>query len=537
MIKKLFSNQAKSVTGAAMILAVASFASRVIGVLRDRLFAHLFGAGDMLDIYYASFRIPDLIYNLIIVGAVSAGFIPVFAALYNKNKEDAWRVTSSVMNILGITLIALCGALAIATPKLAPYLVPGFSGAKLSATIQLTRILFLSPMLLGLSSVVGSVLQSLKSFAVYALSPILYNLGIMFGALVFVPRFGIIGLAYGVILGAFLHLAIQLPTLFTLGFRYSPALLWRDPSVREIALATLPRTLGLAITQINLVVITSIASTLGSGSIAIFTLANNLQYFPVGIIGISFALAAFPTLASLSAAGEKEAMGRELGSTLRQIIFFLLPIMMIFILLRAQIVRSALGTGRFDWTATIATADALAVFALSLLPQCLVPVLVRTFYALHDTWTPFAIGIATEATTIVLSILLKDSLHVTGLALAFSAAMFVQMTLLLIFIRPKLGPFTGPTWIQTAFKLSIATGLMALTIQAVKLPLSNFVDMTKFWGIFLQGAAASVAGLGLYIALCALFQIEELRHVKDSLAKRWLHLRGLEVDVQEIERM
>ena len=277
MIRKLFSSQIKSITGAAILLGSASFVSRLIGVLRDRIFAHQFGAGPTLDAYYAAFRIPDLVYNLLVVGALSAGFIPVFIKVYEKSKSKSWEVTNSIINILGVGLITLCIILFIFTPQIIPLLVPGFSGEKLDLTITLTRIMFFSPILLGISSVVSGVLQATKSFFVYALTPIMYNLGIIVGALIFFPIFGEIGLAFGVILGALLHLLIQLPTFFKHGYRYKFVFNIKDIFVREIAKLMIPRTLGLATSQLHILVITYLASTLTEGSLTVFNFATNLQ--------------------------------------------------------------------------------------------------------------------------------------------------------------------------------------------------------------------------------------------------------------------
>lgn len=533
MIQKFFSNQSKTITGAALLLGTASALSRIVGIARDHVFANLFGAGDALDVYYASFRIPDLIYNLIIVGALAAGFIPVFTRLYAKETKAAWEVANSIINLLGLLLLLSCGILFLLTPRLLPWLVPGFPLQKIQQAVLLTRILFLSPIILGLSGIAGSILQSRKAFAMYALSPIFYNLGIIVGAVVFVPIFGLVGLAYGVILGASLHLAIQLPSLFVLGFRYRPIARLRDPAVREIALLMIPRTLGLAASQLNLTVITIIASTLGSGSIAIFTLANNLQSFPIGIIGISFAIAAFPTLATFFADGQIEAIATEVSATARQILFFILPITVVFVLLRAQLVRVALGSGKFDWPATIATSNALAFFALSLFAQCLIPLLIRTFYALHNTWTPFILGLIAEFTNLAVSLLLKDRLGIVGLALAFSLAMLVQTLLLWLCLRRRLGSLQERKLVRTLGKMTVAIIPMILATQLLKYPLAAIVNMNRFWGIFTQGVLAGGAGLTFYFLICAWLRVEEMERLKESLTKRWLKFRQVPGEIPQ----
>lgn len=540
MIKKILSSQSNSITGAAVVLGLASFVSRLIGIVRDRLFAHHFGAGDVLDAYYAAFRIPDLVYNLIIVGALSAGFIPIFLKILKSKNETgnedaskklAWQVTNSIINTLGLILIITCGLLFVFTPQLMKFVVPGFENEKMQMTITLTRIMFLSPILLGISGIASSVLQSFKNFLIYSLTPIMYNLGIIIGVIFFVPIWGINGLAYGVILGALLHLAIQTPSLYHHGFRYQALFLWKNKYVREIGKLMIPRTLGMAVSQINLLVITILASTLTAGSIAIFNLANNLQYFPIGLIGISFAIAAFPTLAKFVAEDNKKEMVNQLSSTIRQILFFIIPITIVFLLLRAQIVRVVLGSGEFDWSDTILTANTLAFFSLSLFAQCLIPLLARAFYALHNTWTPFFVGIISAIVNVVAVLYFKQILGVSGLALGFTLAMIIQMSLLWILLRKNLGTLHESRIIISLYKISLASIVMAIIIQALKIPLSNIVDMTKFWGILTQGFVAGGVGLLVYMFICWILKLEEMHRFFGSLKRRWLKLTNVQGEI------
>ena len=331
MFKRLFNGEINSITVAALLVGGSSLLSRLLGIFRDRILAGQFGAGDTLDIYYAAFRIPDLIFNLLVLGALSAGFIPIFTSLIKGpvekiksmlggDHDEAWLLASNILNILSFGLFILCGLGVIFAPQIMHLITPGFSKEKMDLTVGLSRIMFLSPIFLGISSVFGGILQSFKRFFVYSLSPIFYNVGIIIGALYFVPRWGIYGLAWGVVLGAFFHMIVQLPTLFSLGFKYKPIFDWRDKNARAIGKMMLPRTMSLATTQINLLVTTGFASVLAGGSLAIFNLANNLQSFAIGIFGVSFAIAAFPTLARL--AFEKEKLAASYSATLRKILFF-----------------------------------------------------------------------------------------------------------------------------------------------------------------------------------------------------------------------
>jgi putative peptidoglycan lipid II flippase len=534
VIKRLLNSTTQSITGAAIILGSASFLSRIMGVIRDRMFAHLFGAGNVLDAYYAAFRIPDLVYNLLIVGALSAGFIPVFMELLEKDKKQAWRVTNSILNILSILLILVCAILFVYTEALTDILVPGFSSEQLALTVTLTRIMFLSPILLGISSLVSGVIQSFKSFFIYALTPIMYNLGIIIGAWFLVPLFGPKGLAYGVILGALLHLIIQLPKLLNHGFLYMPIIEWRNPSVRRIGALMIPRTLGLATNHLMLIAVTAIASTLAVGSITVFNFANNLQFFAVGVVGVSFAVAAFPTFSQFAARGEIELLVTHLGKTVRQILFFVLPLTLIFLLLRAQIVRVVLGSGAFGWEATIATADTLAFFSLSLFAQASIPLLVRAFYAIQDTWTPFLTSLIATFATIAGALYYKDIYGVAGIALAFSLAMILQLIILWIVLRAKIGTLHEGKLIQSLQIMSVASIAMAVTLQLIKIPLAGIVDMTRFWGILTQGFVAGIAGLLIYAGVCYVLKLEEMHTFKNSMQRRFLKLENKQFHVEDV---
>ncbi|MEK7084101.1 MAG: murein biosynthesis integral membrane protein MurJ, partial [Patescibacteria group bacterium] len=486
-----------------------------------------------LDAYYAAFRIPDTLFTLLIVGALSAGFIPIFTELWRKDKQDAWAMANGVMNILGVLLIIASAGFFFLMPWLTDVMAPGFDEEKRALAVSLGRIMLLSPILLGISSVVGGVLQSMKSFFFYSLSPILYNIGIIIGAVLLVPVFGGAGLAYGVIIGAFLHLVIQLPAMRAYGWHYQWMLPWKHPGIRELSRLTVGRTLGLAAFQINAIAITVIASLLPAGSLAIFHFANNLGSVPVGIFGISFAIAAFPTLSEAATEATRETFIAHLIATIRQILFFILPVTILFLLLRAQIVRVVLGTGRFDWHATIATADTLAFFSLSLFAQWLIPLLARGFYALKDTWTPFLASAVSMIISVGASIIFKNMFGVVGLSMAFSLAMILQLSVLWIALRSRLGTLNESLLLPSLYKMTIAALAMSIVVQAAKTPLAAVVDMTKFWGVFVQGAAAGGIGILLYGGICYILRLEEMIHLKASMKRRWLKLWNVQEEIRE----
>ncbi len=532
MIKQLISSQSKTITGAAIIIGSASFLSRLIGVARDRVFAHIFGASTTLDAYYAAFRIPDLVYNLLIVGALSAGFIPIFTKLFSKDKSAGWLLTNRIINIICLSLIIVTLILYIYTPTLVTLIAPGFDPATITKTISLTRIMLLSPIILGLSGIISGVLQSLRSFFIYSLSPILYNIGIIFGAIFLVPIYGVDALGFGVVIGALLHLLVQLPSTIHHGYRYRLSFGWRDKNVRKIFHLMLPRTIGLATVQINILIMTMLASTTREGGITIFNFANNLQYFPIGIIGVSYAIAAFPALSAIATNVQMNEKFREyISDTTRQILFFIIPLTIIFLLLRAQIVRIVFGSGAFDWSATISTADALAFFTLSMFAQAISPLLIRAFFALEDTITPLFIGILSTIVTIISAVYFRQYLGISGLALGFSIGAITQLTLLWLSLRHKIGSIYEYRSLRSLYKISIAGMFMAVIVQLIKLPIAIIVDMTKFWGIFSQGLIAGGLGLITYFGICSLLGLEELHRFKDSMEKRFLKIKKVEGDI------
>ncbi|NCU42113.1 MAG: murein biosynthesis integral membrane protein MurJ, partial [Candidatus Moranbacteria bacterium] len=345
-----------TVAGAALLLAIAGLLSRLLGLIRDRILASMFGAGDILDIYYASFRIPDFLYGVLVLGALSAAFIPVFTKVYTKESpQNAWKLTSDFL-ILLVGAIGIIGFFAMLFMPILIYgIAPGFEGEKREMAILFSRIMLLSPILLGASAVFGGVLIARKSFLAYSLAPIFYNIGIIFGALVLVDIWGLPGLAWGVVIGAFMHFCIQMPATFRSGYVFSlpKEFPWKNKQVKKILLLMLPQVFSVASGQINFWIITIFASLMASGSLAVFNLANNLQSIPLALVGVSFAVAVFPKLSQLASDGDMKEFSEVFLKTLRRILYFVIPATVFLILLRAQIVRVVLGGGIFDWKDTV----------------------------------------------------------------------------------------------------------------------------------------------------------------------------------------
>lgn len=510
----------KSVVGAAVTIAAASFFSRLLGVFRDRILAGSFGAGDTLDIYYTAFRVPDLVYNLLIVGALSAGFIPTFIGARQRG-EDQWRLANAFLSVVLVGLMVAAIMAMVFMPQLAPLIAPGFDAEKTAEVARLSRIMFLSPILLGVSAVIGGVLQSYRQFFVYSLAPIFYNVGIIVGALFFVPYFGTTGLAWGVVLGALLHLMVQWPMAHGLGwnlrFRWEP----RHPGLRTIGEATLPRVVALGAAQLNVFVLTIIASYLSSGSVAVFNLAMNLNLMPVGLIGISYALAAFPTLSERAAAKDTEGFRTAFSESVRQVLFFILPAAVFIVLLRAQLVRAVLGSGAFDWADTILTFETLQWLAIGLFAQALTPLLVRSFYARHDSMTPLVVSVLGDMTTIFLAVQLMSEYGVQGLAMAFSAGVIVQTVGLWLSLHWYVGDLDERATLHSLWKFTIACGVAAVVLQGVKTGVGAFVGTETFSDVALQGGLAGISGLLTYGAVLAILRSSELETFLMAVRRRF----------------
>ncbi|HHE45967.1 MAG TPA: murein biosynthesis integral membrane protein MurJ [Candidatus Moranbacteria bacterium] len=529
MIRKIIKNNfinshiSNSVASAAFLITVAGLVSRILGLFRDRLLASTFGAGDVLDAYYAAFRIPDLIYNLLILGALSAAFVPVFAGLIGRHKKtEAWELANGILNLAMLAIIILSLFLYFFTPQLMKLIAPGFSSEKMSLAVRLTQVMFLSPLFLGISGIFSGVLISFKRFLIYSLAPIFYNGGIIVGILVFVKIWGPVGLAWGVVLGAFLHMIIQYPAVRQTGFKYH-WLFWehlKNRNVRKVFTLMIPRTMGIMVNQVNLLVITIFASLLASGSLAVFSFAQNLQSVPLGIIGISFAIAVFPTLSSLFANKKKTVFIKAFSQTFRQVLFFVIPLSVFILLLRAQIVRVILGAGKFDWEDTVLTFQCLGIFSLSLFAQSVVPLLARTFYAMHNTKTPFYIALASEAVNILTVVLLIGKYKILSLAMAFSLASLVQMLLLLFFLHLKLNTLDDRKIIISISKIILATFFAGVVAQISKYLVSSVVNLNKFWGVFTQLSVSIILGGAVFLVVCQLIKAEEFMDFRKSLSKK-----------------
>ncbi len=427
-VKQLFGGYTGKIYQAGAILAFFSLASRLVGLWRDRILAGQFGVSTTLDIYYSAFKIPDFIFNLIVLGAVSSAFIPIFIEKYRYDKINAWRLSQNFLSAVFSMVFAACILLFVFMRPLSFIFIPGFTGADRELAINLTRLMLLSPIIFSLSTVIGSILQALEKFWTYALAPIFYNIGIIIGAIYIVPFVGthgyhpVYGLGLGVILGALLHFLVQLPAVLHVGFRFGLVFNWADEGLRRIFKLMIPRTIGLGAYSIDSIVTNAIASTMTAGSIAMFNFANNLQFVPISVIGISMATAVFPSLSFHASGQEKSEFSRKLRDALKNTFLIVILLAIVIAIFSPIIVRILFGNGLFSGEGVQQTAAILSIFMIGVVAQSLVPIISRAFYAIQNTRTPVMISILTIVINIFLGLLFSFVFHwgVRGLALAFS---------------------------------------------------------------------------------------------------------------------
>lgn len=526
---RFFEKLERSILGGGLIIGFFSVVSRVIGLFRDRLLSGTFSAGDLSDAYFAAFRIPDFLFNIFVLGTLSSAFIPVFVSLRKRDSErkqendaaraESWRVANSILTILLAIIAVACLVFFLFTDPLVAIIAPGYSEEKRNVIAELSRIMMLGVFFFTASNILAGVLNSFRRFVAYSLAPVVYNVGIIVGILWLYPAFGNAGLAWGVVLGSFLHLAVQLPSAWRVGFRYHPTFEWASEGVRRIIRLMVPRTIGLGVAQINLVAMTIIASRLDSGDLSVFTLANNLQHFPISVFGISLAVAAFPVFSQAISENNRESFVNHFSKTFREILFFVIPMSIMIVLLRAQIVRLIYGTEQFDWNDTYRTAQVLGIFSVSLFAQSLTPLLARSFYAHEDTKTPLYIGVCAVLVNILLAIPLAAVYGVFGLAGAFSVSSIVNMILLLAALRARLGNLEDTQLFESVLRIFAASAALGVAVQSMKYVVAPLVDMHTGFGVLLQTSASAMFGILVYLILAVTLHFREVAFLREWVVK------------------
>ena len=562
MVKRILNILNREYAGlhkAAYLLGAFAFLSQLLALVRDRLLAHYFGAGVALDVYYAAFRVPDLIYFSIASLVSVTVLIPFLAEKIKISDSDhdrnAHRFINSVFTVFSLAIFFVSFVVFVFSSNIADVAVPGFSIEQKKDFVTLMRILLLSPILLGLSSLLGSIVQVYRKFFVYASAPILYNLGIILGIVFLMPFWGIVGVAWGVIIGAFFHVLIQIPVVYKHGVLPVFTAKIHFAEIKKVIMLSLPRTIALSINQITLIVLIALASFMMEGSVAVFNFSMSLQSVPLSVIGMSYSIAAFPTLARLFVGNKKEEFIQELAIAARHIIFWATPIIVLFIVLRAQIVRSILGSGAFDWSDTRLVAAGLGVFSISIVAQSLQLLLTRAYYAAGETKIPVLVNVFSAIVIVVLAalfiyiyeanILIKNFFEIllriedvpgsaiVMLSLAYSIGIILNCGLLLLLFRRKF--FASQLGIlqvfMQIFPASVIMGFVSYQFLAV---FAEMFNLNSFWGVFAQGLFSGIIGIFVGVLVLVLLGNNEIKEIFASTHNKARRKEVVAPDIEEL---
>lgn len=519
------SRSTKQVARAAGIVMFAIFLSRVLGFIRERAIATVFGRTGDTDVFFAAFAIPDLMYQLLIGGVISSAFIPVFTQyLANDNEKEAWHVASSFMNLVGMLLLVLTFLGIIFAPIMAPLVGIGFAGTQRELLVKLMRITFPAVFFTALSGLTMGVLNSYKQFTMPSLGPLFYNTAQILGAYVLGPVLGVVGMAYGTIVGSFGSFAIQLPSVVRRGRSYYCKIIdLKHPGIRKMVRLMIPAVIGLSISQINVIVGQNLASLLQTGSIVALRLANRLINFPLGIFAMGLSTAIFPTLAGQAAKKEMKEFRQTFSFGLRIIFYITLPAAVGMAVLRVPIVRLLFETGEFTSTDTQVTAYVLLFYSAGLCAQAGLQILTRVFYSLQDTLTPVKIGFVTVILNFILSVTLIKwtKLDVGGLALAFSLTAVIQVLISIWMLRRKLGVIDGRRILNTVYRAFAASCFMGVCVHFAANIFDRYVDLASVSGRVIQTLGSIAVGLLIYIIASFILKMEEPRFVIDLVKERF----------------
>ena len=505
---------------AGLVVTIAFAISRILGYLRYVVIAAAVPDPSQLDSFFAAFRIPDFLFQLVAAGALSSAMIPVVAGLFARDEEaHAWRVVSTVTTLMLSALAVLALLVLVFAPVLVPIITPGFDEAQLAQTVELTRVMVLAPLFLAAGAVATSVLNARGRFGAAALAPIVYNVAIIVGALLFVPPFGVAGVAIGVVLGALGHLLVQLPVMRRIGARITPRLDVGDAEARRTLVLMAPRALGLGAVQVVFLVMTSLASTLATGAIAAFTFAFAVLQIPIGVIGVPLGIVLLPSLSRESALGDADAFRRLLVRALRLLAFVMVPITAIGFVVAGDVTRLLFDYGATDEPLLDATSAALQAFLLGLTAHSLIAVLARAFYARQDTLTPVLAALAAVAVDIAFAVALVGPFGVVGLAAAIAIGAWIETLILAVILRHRVAGLG----LGSVVRVGLVSTVLALLGGSAAYVVNN--ALVTAWGedtsqvlVLVRLAAATAAGGLVVVAGAAALRMEELRTIVGVMA-------------------
>ncbi len=473
--------------------------------------------------FLGAFSLPDLLFQLLIFGALSVAFIPIFTDyLHHKGEKEAFSFASSILNLSLLTFIIFALLAFFFTPTLNNLLLPGFGGEQKAVTDELTRIILVGQVLLVIGAFFIGIGQSFQRFIIPSLAPLFYNLGIILGIIILTPNLGIMGPAYGVILGALMHVLIQYPLVRSLGFKFTLSLDIFNSGVREIFKLMSVRNIGLVFEQVSDRVAIALSSIISYSSVTLLTFSQQLFIVPITLFGATIAQAALPVLAQEYSKKELPAFKSTLLTTMHQILFLTLPSAAILIVLRIPIVRLVYGANQFSWDDTVLTGRTVAFFALGLSAQAVIHLLVRAFYTMKDTQTPVIVSIITVLVNIIFSIIFVQNFNwdVWSLGLAYAITTNISFLMLLFYIRRKVGGFNNRDLFAPALKMLLSSIVAAASLYIPMKLLDQLVfDTTRTANLVVLTSIASLIGMGIYLILVWYMNVKEVYTFAELLRK------------------
>jgi len=508
--KKLIFQEQKDILSSALILSSMMLASRLFGIIRNRTLATYF-TKEELDIFFAAFRIPDFVFELIITGALSSAFIPIFIK-YKRDPDTLRDNISSIINVMMVSLFAFVIFTLIFADKIIPLTIPGFSKENTELVIQLSRIFLITQLpFMVLGNIFSGIGQANKTFILTAIAPIVYTIGLICGTVFFSSSWGIYGPAMGVVVGAFLFFLIQFPVIYVVKFSYK-LFAFKKPVIKEFFNLIIPRTLSVFSTQIDHTVDLFLATLMGGGSYTIIYFAQRLQLFPVAFVGMSFGQASLPYISTLYKDRDFVTIQKLVVTSILQVLYVSVPLSIFFIFARTPLVRIAYGGGRFDWDATVLTAVALSAFALSIPIHSVFFFITRVFYAFHDTKTPFVINIVSVAINTSLSVffILFLKLPVWALGLSFSISITINVFMLFVAYYQKMKGLDVTKLLMNTAKIYMISFISALPSYAVIKIFDNLVfDTARTINVFFLLSIACITYFVFYLFSSWFFAVEE----------------------------
>ncbi len=502
-----------NILSAALVIMMTVVLSQVLGLVRQRLLVGEFGASNILGVYLASSRLPDLLFQVIIAGGLSSAFIPVFSDfLVAQKKEEGFKFASSLLILLSLSFIGIASVFFIFSQFFASLIAPGFSHSEIVLMGELMRIIFFGEVLFMLGCFFAALLQSFDHFLIPGIAAATYNLGIILGILFLSPFFGIFSAAYGVLLGGVFFILVQVPLLWRVGYRFSFVIDIGSSAIKKIFSLMWPRTISLGIFQLgSLLTVTLISFLADPGrKYVIFDYAQTLAFAPVGLFGQTMAQAAFPVLSRER--NKPDEFRQTFLTSFYQLFYLVMPFSVLFIVLRIPVIRLIYGAEQFDWSATVLTSRLLALFTLGLFAQALTYLVGRAFYAMYDTKTPLLIGGLSTIVMLVGSFFAIVTFHfdIQSLALIYSLASMLQLFLLVYLLQKKTGRFLDLDFFLSVGKILIATLCMGVALYVpIKLLDKLVFDTTHTINLIILTGISSILGMAMYLFLTWLLRVKE----------------------------